>query len=153
MLVPRRIAAGAPLRVRVAAAAARRGPAVPVVSLLQHQRRTQSATAAREQPESFDDALLHPTATLPRGLPSYNVAEGDVSPAPYVAKSGMQSADADGAEHEEWTPREERRSPAAVFSTNRIGMSVLPEELVTGIDAALAGTSSVSLSCRGVAAR
>ena len=39
----------------------------------------------------------------------------------------------------EWEPREERRSPAAVLGSKRIGLVVLPEQLVDGIQAEISG--------------
>jgi hypothetical protein len=41
----------------------------------------------------------------------------------------------------EWEPREERRSPAAVLGSKRIGLVVLPEQLVDGVQSEINGMS------------
>lgn len=50
----------------------------------------------------------------------------------------------DGEEGDDWQPREERRSPAAVFGSKRIGLEVIPPSLEERIRAEMAG-ESVSL--------
>jgi hypothetical protein len=58
--------------------------------------------------------------------------------------------DVDG--EEEWTPREERRSPAAVFGSKRIGLEVVPRRMEENIQSEinsmspLSSVSSVTLS-------
>ena len=44
-------------------------------------------------------------------------------------------------EEEDGERRDERRSPAAVLGSKRIGSVVLPEELIDGIETAITGTS------------
>jgi hypothetical protein len=44
-------------------------------------------------------------------------------------------------EEEEWTPREERRSPAAVFGSKRIGLETIPRRLEENIQSEINSTS------------
>ena len=47
---------------------------------------------------------------------------------------------------EEWEPREERRSPAAVFGSKRVGLEIIPEGLEERIKAEIAGKLSPIVS-------
>jgi hypothetical protein len=44
-------------------------------------------------------------------------------------------------EDEEWTPREERRSPAAVFGSKRVGLEVVPRRMEENIQSEINSTS------------
>ena len=44
-------------------------------------------------------------------------------------------------EGEEWVPREERRSPAAVFGSKRVGLEVVPRRMEENIQSGINSTS------------
>jgi hypothetical protein len=46
------------------------------------------------------------------------------------------------AEEEEWVPREERRSPAAVFGSKRVGLEVVPRRMEENIQSEINSMSS-----------
>jgi hypothetical protein len=52
----------------------------------------------------------------------------------------------EGEVDEEWVPREERRSPAAVFGSKRIGLEVIPRRLEENIQLEITSTSPYLLS-------
>lgn len=97
---------------------------------------------AEELDSSFDGMLGGNTAKfesvhLKRSLPSYNVDDADVSAAATRSKTNQDIVE------EEEEGRDERRSPAAVLSTKRIGMIRLPEALVEKIEEAIDGKSHI----------
>lgn len=64
-------------------------------------------------------------------------SEGVYAPA---IDTGVDGEGQEG-EGQEWESREERRSPAAVLGSKRIGLVVLPEQLVDGIQSEINGES------------
>jgi hypothetical protein len=52
----------------------------------------------------------------------------------------------EGEVDEEWVPREERRSPAAVFGSKRIGLEVIPRRLEENIQLEITSMSPYLLS-------
>jgi hypothetical protein len=85
-----------------------------------------STSAGRYNVESsrvgLDDSVLHPLGTTPR------ISELETSLASLRDDSLL------GAEEDEaWIPREERRSPAAVFGSKRLGLETIPRRMEENI--------------------
>ena len=72
------------------------------------------------QPNSIDDSVFtsHPLTDPSPGYGLINKLDGT---------KGLEE------EEEEWVPREERRSPAAVFGSKRVGLEVVPRRMEENI--------------------
>jgi hypothetical protein len=65
---------------------------------------------------------------------SHPLTNPDISHGLRKALVGLEVEGQEGeGEEEEWTPREERRSPAAVFGSKRIGLEVVPRRMEENI--------------------
>ena len=136
----------------------RNQPRVWLVSYLHARHASSSAHIVRpsrpatpELDPSFAPFLRSVDLSI-RGRPSKRSELEVVSytPGRGAAKSGVNEAEGESDLDEEMEMdgrreegrREERRSPAAVLGSKRLGIAILPEELVSAVQAAIHGQSS-----------
>lgn len=106
-------------------------------------RSVASTSAGRYDVESsrvgLDDSVLHPIGTTTR------ISDLESSLASTRGDSLLGSE-----EEEEWTPRKERRSPAAVFGSKRLGLETIPRRMEENIQSEIdSKLNSSDLSCPG----
>jgi hypothetical protein len=84
------------------------------------------------QPNSIDDSVFtsHPLRNTSPGYGLNKLDEG----------RGVEE------EEEDWVPREERRSPAAVFGSKRVGLEVVPRRMEENIQSEINSMSHFPFS-------